>query len=184
MGYREVFVNQNPCYFRTPIAVEKLVSPLEYFKMTTITIRNEDIRPLFLAVVYALSLPRKTIDRERLVNLQQQLQSDFSKATCTLNLEPEEILLLGGALNGVINEMKQFAIGEGKSMVESFATSMTICFPDTESDPGLAMDLVALPFGLKNRFQEYLSVAQTEIDTRTQTPDEASEPKNRWWKIW
>ena len=76
-------------------------------KMTTITIRNEDIRPLFLAVVYALSLPRKTIDRERLVNLQQQLQSDFSKATCTLNLEPEEILLLGGALNGVINEMKQ-----------------------------------------------------------------------------
>ena len=152
--------------------------------MTTITIKNEDIRPLFLAVVYALSLPRKTIDRERLVNLQQQLQSDFSKATCTLNLEPEEILLLGGALNGVINEMKQFAIGEGKSMVESFATSMTICFPDTDSDPGLAMDLVALPFGLKNRFQEYLSVAQTEIDTRTQTPDEASEPKNKWWKIW
>ena len=84
----------------------------------------------------------------------------------------------------MINEMKQFAIGEGKSMVESFATSMTICFPDTDSDPGLAMDLVALPLGLKNRFQEYLGVAQTEIDTRTQPIDEASEPKNKWWKIW
>ena len=162
----------------------KIGESVRILKMTTITIRNEDIRPLFLAVVYALSLPRKTIDRERLVNLQQQLQSDFSKATCTLNFEPEEILLLGGALNGVINEMKQFAIGEGKSMVESFATSMTICFPDTDSDPGLAMDLVALPFGLKNRFQEYLSVAQTEIDTRTQATDEASETKNKWWKIW
>ena len=133
--------------------------------MIQLSFKSEDIKFAYLATIYNLGSPGNTLkETNRISEIRDLLKDDIHKATSTIALSNAEIIKLGGALNGVINELKQFAIGNGRSMVPDFSNAVELLFPETKLDPGIAMDLIESPVKLKQRLSINISDAHQAIE--------------------
>ena len=149
--------------------------------MTQLSFKSEDIKFAYLAMLYSLSLPGNTQEEiARIRDLRDLLEDDIHKATSTTSFSDSEIIKLGAALNGVINELKQFAISNGRSMVPDFGNTVQALFPETKLEPGLALDLLESPVKLKQQ----ISVTVNEALQAIEMAQENTQKSNSGWKFW
>ena len=150
--------------------------------MIQISFKTEDIKFAHLATVYSLGSPGNSAEEiERMKDIRDLLKSDINKATSSISLSNADIIKLGAALNGVINELKQFAIGDGRSMVPEFSQTVEALFPETKTSPSFAMDLIESPVKLKQRLSININDAYQAIEQAQQNP-EKTEPRWKFWK--
>ena len=150
--------------------------------MIQLSFKSEDIKFAYLATIYNLGSPGNTLEEtNRMSEIRDLLKDDIHKATSTIALSNAEIIKLGGALNGVINELKQFAIGNGRSMVPDFSQTVQALFPETKTNPSYAMDLIESPVKLKQRLSININDAQQEIE-QAQKTKKKTEPSWKFWK--
>ncbi|MEX1022739.1 MAG: hypothetical protein WD058_06285 [Dehalococcoidia bacterium] len=159
--------------------------------MTRLQLRSEDARIVYLATVYHLGRPGSETDPETLQKHDLGLQAihdeivpRLNQAVVELEASPYQVIRLGEALLGAGNELKQFALSGGRSMVPRFADTLTSLYPETAEDPGVAMDLVQHPVMLRNRMSYALDEARAEIDRAKQAAEADRRQRKRWWQVW
>jgi len=149
--------------------------------MVQLSFKSDDIKFAHLATLYSLGSPGNSGEEiERIKEIRDLLKNDIDKATSTITVSNTDIIKLGTALNGVINELKQFAIGNGRSMVPGFSQTVQALFPETKTNPGFAMDLIESPVKLKQRLSLNISDAHQEAE-------QAKKNKKKTklsWKFW
>lgn len=159
--------------------------------MTTLQFRSEDARIVYLATIYHLGRPGSetnpsTLQRHDL-GLQQihdHLVPRLNQAVVEVEASPYQIVRLGEALLGCANELKQFSISQGRSMVPRFGETLRELYPETAEEPGAAMDLVQHPVMLRNRMAQALEAAQAEIARAVEEQEAAERSRKRWWQVW
>lgn len=159
--------------------------------MTTLQFRNEDARFVYLATLVHLGRPGSELDPATLQRHDLGLQAvhDYvlprlNQAVVEVEASPYQVVRLGEALLGCGNELKQFALAQGRSMVPGFSDAVHELYPETVEDPSVAMDLVQHPVMLRNRMAQALRDAQAQIDQAVEDHRAQERAKKRWWEIW
>ncbi len=159
--------------------------------MTTLQFRSEDARIVYLATIYHLGRPGSETNPSTLqqhdLGLQQihdHLVPRLNQAVVEVEASPYQIVRLGEALLGCANELKQFSISQGRSMVPRFGETLRELYPETAEEPGAAMDLVQQPVMLRNRMAQALEAAQAEIARAVEAQEAADRSRKRWWQVW
>lgn len=159
--------------------------------MTLLQLRREDARVVYLATIYHLGRPGSETNPETLQRHDQGLRPihdeivpRLDQAVVEIDASPYQVVRLGEALLGLGNELKQFALANGRSMVPRFAETVRELYPETAEDPGAAMDLVQHPVMLRNRMAYALEQAQAEIEQAIEQAEEERASRKRWWQVW
>ena len=159
--------------------------------MHQIQIRNTDARIVYLAVVYHLGRPGSEIDPETMGNhraallpIIETVRTQLEAAIVTLDLEPWQIQRLGQAVLGVSNELRQYEISEGRSMVPNFSETVRDFWPESEQDPNIVSDLVQHTVMLRRQLHASISSAEAEIATAAAAKEAQFIRQKRWWQIW
>ena len=158
--------------------------------MARIQLRADDARLVYLATVYHLGRPGSETDPDTLRHhdlglgpLQRALEPQLDPALAVADIEVSayQLARLDSALLGIVNELKQFQMADGRSAVPGFAEAVRRLYPETEEEPGIALDLVGEAVMLQRRLQG--AVRQAQADAAEAAPP--SERRRRpWWKIW
>lgn len=160
--------------------------------MTMLQLRNEDARVVYLATVYHLGRPGSETDPETLQrhdlglrSVHQVLHESLERAVVELEVSPYQLMRIGEALLGTANELKQFGIASGQSMVPGFAETLHQLYPETRQDPGAAMDLVQHPVMLRNRMAQAIEDAERQVErAREEQAQQRREQGRAWWQFW
>lgn len=159
--------------------------------MTTLQFRNEDARFVYLATLVHLGRPGSELDPVTLQRHDLGLQAihdavlpRLNQAVVEVEASPYQVVRLGEALLGCGNELKQFALSQGRSMIPRFGDAVHELYPETVDDPSVAMDLVQHPVMLRNRMAQALEAAQAEIDRAIEDRRAEERSKRRWWQVW
>ncbi len=159
--------------------------------MTLLQFRNEDARIVYLATVYHLGRPgaeaRAMAADAHGLGLQalyDEILPRLNQAVVEVEASPQQIVRLSDALLGIANELKQFGIANGRTMVPRFAETLHELFPETVEEPGVALDLVQHPVMLRNRLAYAIEQAQQEIDAAEQAAEAQRRGGAKWWQVW
>lgn len=162
--------------------------------MTKLQLRNEDARIAYLATVYHLGRPGSETNPDTLQKHDLGLQAihdemlpNIEQAVVEIEASSFQVLKLNEALYGVTNELKQFALANGRSSVPRFAETLTWLYPETREDPGAAMDIVTHAVMLQRRFGGAVANARGDVAAQGQARDATAgrETSERpWWKFW
>jgi hypothetical protein len=159
--------------------------------MTLLQFRSEDARVVYLATLYHLGRPGSETNPETLQKhdlglraIHDAIVPRLNQAVVEVEASPYQLIRLGEALLGAGNELKQFALASGRSMVPGFADAVHDLYPETREDPGVAMDLVQHPVMLRNRMAAALQQAQDDLERAAQAAEADRRARRRWWQIW
>ena len=159
--------------------------------MTTLQFRNEDARIVYLATLFHLGRPGSELDPVTLQRHDLGLQAihDYvlprlDQAVVEVEASPYQVVRLGEALLGCGNELKQFALSQGNSMVPRFADTVRELYPDTADEPAIAMDIVQHPVMLRNRMAQAVAAAQAQIERAVEEEQARRRAEKRWWQVW
>ncbi len=160
--------------------------------MARIQLQNVDARVTALAVVYHLGRPGSEIDpetmqehRSSLEPVQAAIRAQLDNAVITLDVAPWQVQRLGQALLGASNELRQYGISEGRSVVPGFSDLVGEFWPETIEDPSTASDLVQHAVMLRRRLDAVIGEAEAEM-AAAQAAAEAERQARRgsWWQVW
>ena len=174
-------------------SLRRHASPTRYpVPMTMLQLRNEDARVVYLATVYHLGRPGSETDPETLQrhdlglrSVHQVLHESLEKAVVEVDVSPYQLTRIGEALLGTANELKQFGIASGQSMVPGFAETLHQLYPETRDDPGIAMDLAQHPVMLRNRMSQAIEDAERQVEeAREEQVRQRREQRGAWWQFW
>ncbi|MCA9847385.1 MAG: hypothetical protein KC461_14395 [Dehalococcoidia bacterium] len=159
--------------------------------MTTLQFRSEDARIVYLATIFHLGRPGSETDPNTLQRhdlglraIHDYLVPRLNQAVVEVEASPYQVVRLGEALLGCANELKQFSLAQGRSMVPRFAETVRELYPETAEEPGAAMDLVQHPVMLRNRMQQAVNDAQAQIQAAIDEQRAQERAKKRWWEVW
>jgi len=159
--------------------------------MTTLQFRNEDARIVYLATLFHLGRPGSELDPETLQRhdlglqaIHDEIVARLDQAVVEVEASPYQVVRLGEALLGCANELKQFSISQGRSMVPRFADAVHMMYPETIEEPGAAMDLVQHPVMLRNRMAQAVEAAQAQIAQAVEDHRQEKRVQKRWWQVW
>ena len=159
--------------------------------MTTLQFRNEDARIVYLATLFHLGRPGSELDPGTLQRhdlglqaMHDEIVARLDQAVVEVEASPYQVVRLGEALLGCGNELKQFALSQGRSMIPRFADAVHTMYPETVEEPGIAMDLVQHPVMLRNRMAQAVEAAQAEIDRAVEDQRQQRRAEKRWWQVW
>lgn len=159
--------------------------------MTLLQFRSEDARVVYLATLYHLGRPGSETSPDTLQRhdlglraIHDEIVPRLNQAVVEVEASPYQLIRLGEALLGAGNELKQFALANGRSMVPGFADAVHEMYPETREDPGIAMDLVQHPVMLRNRMASALQQAQEELDRAAEAAEADRKAQKRWWQPW
>ena len=159
--------------------------------MTTLQFRSEDARIVYLATIFHLGRPGSETDPNTLQRhdlglraIHDYLVPRLNQAVVEVEASPYQVVRLGEALLGCANELKQFSLAQGRSMVPRFAETVRELYPETAEQPGAAMDLVQHPVMLRNRMQQAVNDAQAQIQAAIDEQRAQERAKKRWWEVW
>ncbi|MEI6136452.1 MAG: hypothetical protein WCQ48_03430 [Chloroflexota bacterium] len=158
--------------------------------MTLLQLRSEDARVVYLATVYHLGRPGSELDAVTLQKHDLGLQAihdamlpELGQAVVEIEVSPYQLTRIAEALLGVTNELKQYAIANGRSTVPRFAETLHWLYPDTKDDPGIAMDLVQHPVMLRNRMAGAIDDARTAVEAAARDAEAARQAERKtWWR--
>lgn len=159
--------------------------------MTLLQFRTEDARIVYLATIYHLGRPGSEIDPDTmqkhdlgLQRIHDELVPRLNEVVVQIEASPYQVVKIGDALLGMGNELKQYALASGQSMVPRFAQTLRELYPQVAEDPSLAMDLVQQPLMLHNRMAYALEQAKREIEEAVKAAEQAKQAERRWWQFW
>lgn len=159
--------------------------------MTLLQFRNEDARIVYLATIYHLGRPGAEVRAvasdaggQGLQAIYDEILPRLNQAVVEVEASAQQILRLNDALLGVANELKQFGIANGRTMVPRFAETLRELFPETAEEPGVALDLVQHPVMLRNRLAYAIEQARAEVEAAEQAAEEERKAKKKWWQVW
>ena len=139
--------------------------------MTTIQLQPEDARLAALAVVYHLGRPGSELDAATLQPheaglgpLQPAIEGQLGLAVTTLDVTAYQLSRLGEALHGTVNELKQYELSEGRSVVPGFAEAFARLFPEHASEGGGALDLASQGVMLRRRLDAAVREAAAQVE--------------------
>ena len=139
--------------------------------MTTIQLQPEDARLAALAVVYHLGRPGSELNaatlqphEARLGPLQPILERQLGLAVTTIDVTPYQLSRLGEALHGAVNELKQYELSEGRSVVPGFAEAFARLFPEHAAEEGGALDLASQGVMLRRRLDAAVREAAAQVE--------------------
>ena len=158
--------------------------------MTLLQLRDEDARIVYLACVYHLGRPGSETDPETLQRHDLGLQSihdailpALGHAVVKVEVSPYQLMRIAEALLGVVNELKQYAIADGRSAVPRFVETLHWLYPDTKDDPGVAMDLVQHPVMLRNALGRAIEDATRQVEAARAAQQQARQAeRGHWWQ--
>ena len=158
--------------------------------MTLLQLRSEDARVVYLATVYHLGRPGSETDAATLQKhnlglraIHDAMLPELGQAVVEIEVSPYQLTRLAEALLGVTNELKQYAIAGGRSVVPRFAETLHWLYPETKDDPGIAMDLVQHPVMLRNRMAGAIADARTAIEAAAQQAEaQRQSERTHWWQ--
>ena len=137
--------------------------------MTTIQLQPADARLAALAGVNHLGRPGSELDAATLQPheaglgpLQPVIEGQLGLAVTTLDVTPYQLSRLGEALHGTVNELKQYELSEGRSVVPGFAAAFARLFPDHAGEEGGALDLASQGVMLRRRLDTAVREAAAE----------------------
>src|SRR3972149_5273754 len=111
--------------------------------MTLLQLRDEDARIVYLASVYHLGRPGSETDAETLQRhdlglraIHDAILPEIGHAGVEGEVSPYQLTRIAEALLGVANELKQYAIANGRSTVPRFAETLPWLYPETRGGPG------------------------------------------------
>jgi len=146
-----------------------------------------------LAVAYHLGRPGSELDAVTLEHhdlglaaVQPAIEAQLDEPAVDLELTDYQLHRLGEALLGVINELKQFELSEGRSVVPGFSAAVARLFPEaTAEHAGGALELVAHVMGLRRRLETAIREARENVEAaRATAAEEAARTRRRWWQRW
>ncbi len=159
--------------------------------MTLLQLRSEDARVVYLATVYHLGRPGSETDPETLQrhdhglrSVHESLRDQLENAVAEIDVTSYQLVRIGEALLGVTNELKQYGIANGHSMVPGFSDTLHALYPETVDDPGSAMDLVQHPVMLRNRMAQAIEDAQQQLEADREEQAQQRREEKRWWQVW
>lgn len=159
--------------------------------MTLLQLRSEDARVVYLATIYHLGRPGSETHPDTLQKhdlglqpIHDELLPRLNQAVVEIDASPYQVIKIGEALAGAGNELKQFALANGRSMVPRFTQTVHELYPETVEEPSAAMDLVQHPVMLRNRLAYALEQAQREIDEAQSQAQADRRAQKRWWQVW
>ncbi len=139
--------------------------------MTTIQLQPDDARLAALAVVYHLGRPGSELDAATLRPheaglgpLQPAIEGQLGLAVTTLDVTAYQLSRLGEALHGTVNELKQYELSEGRSVVPGFAAAFARLFPDHAGEEGGALDLASQGVMLRRRLDAAVRDAAAQVE--------------------
>ncbi len=139
--------------------------------MTTIQLQPADARLAALAVVYHLGRPGSELDAGTLQPhgaglgpLQPAIEGQLGLAVTTLEVTAYQLSRLGEALHGTVNELKQYELSEGRSVVPGFAGAFARLFPEHAAEGGGALDLASQAVLLRRRLDAAVREAAAELE--------------------
>ena len=139
--------------------------------MTTIRLQPHDARLAALAVVYHLGRPGSELDAATLQPheaglgpLQPVIDDQLGLAVTTIDVTPYQLSRLGEALHGTVNELKQYELSEGRSVVPGFAAAFARLFPDLAAEEGGALDLASQGVMLRRRLDAAVREAAAQVE--------------------
>lgn len=160
--------------------------------MALIQLQNADARIVSLAVLYHLGRPGLEIDPETLQGHRASLEpvhaairGQLENAVITVEMAPWQVQRLGQALLGASNELRQYGISEGRSVVPGFSAMLTEFWPETEADPSVASDLVQHAVMLRRRLDAVIGEADAEMAAAAAAVEaERAARRGSWWQVW
>ncbi len=160
----------------------------------TITLRQEDARLVYLAIVYHLARPGSELDPQTktqaehgLAEVTRRLQPQLRSASATIDLDSFLLERLGNAILGTINELKVYPMlqarpaeqGGGRaSTVLGFDETLRRLFPQVEEDAEEAIALAEPLLTLKRRLDaaaQEAGAASVEAERTKRAPR---------WQFW
>ncbi len=172
--------------------------------MTTIRLQPDDARLAALAVVYHLGRPGSELDAATLQPheaglgpLQPAIEGQLGLAVTTLDVTAYQLARLGEALLGTVNELKQYELSEGRSVVPGFADAFARLFPAHASEEGGALDLASQGVMLRRRLDNAVREATAQVEAARAAEAEraaaggapsgeagGAERRSLWQRLW
>lgn len=159
--------------------------------MPLLQLRSDDARVVYLATVYHLGRPGSEIDPETMQRhdlglraVHEALREQLERAVAEIDVSPYQMVRLGEALLGTANELKQYGIASGRSVVPGFSETLHSLYPQTADDPGSAMDLVQHPVMLRNRMAQAIEDAQAQVEAAREAQEQQRRERGKWWQPW
>ncbi len=160
--------------------------------MTKLNLRNADGRIVYLAMMYHLGRPGSETDALTLERhglglgpAREALEPQLEMAVAEIELSEYQLGRLGVALLGIVNELKQYEIADGRSAVPGFSETMRRLFPGTEEEPGAALDLAGQAVMLRRRLDGAVREADAAVEAAREEQAREREGERRpWWRIW
>ena len=160
--------------------------------MPLLQLQNADARIASLAVVYHLGRPGSEIDpqtlgdhRASLEPVNEAIRGQLENAVVTVELAPWQVQRLGQALLGVSNELRQYGISEGRSVVPGFSEALAEFWPETAADPDIASDLVQHAVMLRRRLDTVIGESEAELAAVAAAAEaERHARRGSWWQVW
>ena len=160
--------------------------------MYTLTLDSGDLRLVYLATIYHLGRPGSEIDAVTLEPhslglgpLREVLEPQLADATAEIDVSDYQLARLGQALHGIVNELKQFEMAQGRSAVPGFSEAMERFSPGIANESGASLDLVQQAIMLRRRLDAAVRDAEVAVEAaQSQQAERESEERRRWWKFW
>ncbi len=161
--------------------------------MHTLTLRSNELRLLYLAVTYHLGRPGSEADARALGRddlglaiVREALEPQLRNAGGTIEVGDYQLTRIGLGLHGIVNELKQYGMAQGRSAVPGFSEAVSRLFPGA-AEPGGALDLVQPAIMLRRRLDGAVQQAEAAVEA-ARTTQAGAEPKAEqrgpWWKLW
>jgi len=162
--------------------------------MPRLQFRDAEARIAYLAATYYLALPRPSAEVQAMQPLHDTLAAnlDHPHAIVEADLTAGQVHRLGEALLGLVNELKQYEMAQGRSAASGFGPAMLRAFPEVvppaeggSGEPGAALDLVAEVVVLHRRLDGAIREADAELERqRAEAEAAARAARKPWWKLW
>ncbi len=160
--------------------------------MSELSLRTSDARLVYLACLYHVGRPGTEVDPVTrqphvfgLTPVRAALEGALDHGEVTLELSDYQLKLLGEALLGLVNELKQVGLS-GRSAMSGLVEAVTRLYPDiTDAEPAGALDLSGEAALLRRRLDRAVRDAHLELERQRTTAEaeRAAERRGRW-RFW
>lgn len=160
-------------------------------------LRTQEARLLYLALSYHLGRPGSEVDPQTLrqqehglLEVAQHLHPQLNQAVATISLTPHQLVRLGQAMLGTINELKAYPLLKAQargtpgpySLVPGFDDLLATLFPEVQEDENASLDLAEAMMMLRRRLEPALHKASGALAAE-QGAAEHEKPR-RPWEFW
>lgn len=160
--------------------------------MSELSLRGSEANLVYLACLYHLGRPGTEVDPVTrqphefgLTPVCAALEGALDHALITLEVSDYQLRLLGEALLGLVNELKQIGLS-GRSVMPGLVEAITRLYPDvTTEEPSVALDLSGETAMLRRRLDSAVRNANAELE-RQRADAEAQREAERGgrWRFW